>query len=160
MSSSSMLIIYSSSSCFAFTKINIYLLVSQCICVGLCLTSKILLRYFVAFYFWISLKYLKLCPNKLWGINYVLYTSVKCRVWIQVQTIKIWAPNLNPNLNFSTWSNLVESWNLVFDSILKHLLKWISEINLFKQKFHFEVWSLCFTMVLLVDLFVSKLITN
>ena len=142
-----MLIIYNSSPCFVFTKINIYLLVMQCICDGLCLNSKILLRYFVSFYFRISLKYLKLCPNKLWGINYVLYTSVKCRVSIKVETIKILAPNLNPNLNFTTWSNLVESWISAFDLTLKHLLKWISLKNLFYQKYHFEVWGLCFTMV-------------
>jgi hypothetical protein len=67
------------------------------------LKPKILLRYFVTFYFWISLKHLELCPNKLWGVKCVLYTSVRCRVWVQVQPTKIWAPNLKSELKFNTY---------------------------------------------------------
>jgi len=61
---------------------------------------KFLLRYFVASYFRISLKYLKLCSNKLQGVKYVLYTSDKYEAWIQVQTLKNGAPNLDSKHGF------------------------------------------------------------
>ena len=45
-----------------------------------------------------------MCPNKLWGVRCVLDTSVKCRVWVQVQPTKI----------------ELQIWNWNWSSILDH----------------------------------------
>ena len=87
------------------------------------LEQKIILRYFVTFYFWISLKHLKLCPNKLWSVKGVLYTRMKCGVWIQVQIIKIGTSKLKSELNSNTKNFFHKSWNSVFEFIFGEFIK-------------------------------------
>ena len=80
------------------------------------LKPKTFSRYLVTFYLWISLEHLNLCLNKLWSVKWVLYTSVKCGVWIQVQLDKIWTSKLNSKLKSITYTFLpVLEFNVWFN---------------------------------------------
>ena len=101
-------------------------------CGGLCYNPKFLLRYLVTLYFWISQKYLKSYPNELGSVKSVLFSSIKYRVWVQVQLTKNWAPSLKLKFKFNTWSYLDKYWILILISIVGNLLKWLF-INNFVQ---------------------------
>ena len=118
-------------SCIVFTKLNAYVAFMQNICVLWWDNEKSHLWFFVTFYFWNSLKHLKLCPNKLWSVKCVLWTSVKYRVWFHVKLVKIWAPKLNLAW-FSTLSHFLLS------------LKISVEVHCLGLNWHeFHILSLC-----------------
>ena len=118
----------------------------QCMCDVLSSNQRSLLRYFVTLYFWISQKYLKICPNKFWSVRCVLYTSDKCWGWIQVQTIK----NLTLKIEIRNWNPILRIFVYLekqfLNSFLGNLLKWILHINLLQtiissQSMKFVHWD-------------------